>query len=125
MWCGARSGPDSRQKMPLVWAYIGHGAGTQAVNGTGSLLIRAERVGRDTMLSQIVRMVAEAQRSHVPLALATPMSIMVVLRSVYDERSGKLVRQVDPQMFAVGHRSPRPAQIAVYRKPLLEPGTGA
>jgi Cu+-exporting ATPase len=37
------------------------------VNGTGSLLMRAERVGRDTMLSQIVRMVATAQRSRAPI----------------------------------------------------------
>ena len=37
------------------------------VNGTGSLLMRAERVGRDTMLSQIVRMVAGAQRSRAPI----------------------------------------------------------
>ena len=37
------------------------------VNGTGSLLMRAERVGRDTMLSQIVRMVADAQRSRAPI----------------------------------------------------------
>jgi Cu+-exporting ATPase len=37
------------------------------VNGTGGLLMRAERVGRDTMLSQIVRMVAEAQRSRAPI----------------------------------------------------------
>ncbi len=37
------------------------------VNGTGSLLIRAERVGQDTMLSQIVRMVAQAQRSRAPI----------------------------------------------------------
>jgi Cu+-exporting ATPase len=37
------------------------------VNGTGSLLMRAERVGRDTMLSQIVHMVAEAQRSRAPI----------------------------------------------------------
>ena len=37
------------------------------VNGTGGLLIRAERVGQDTMLSQIVRMVAEAQRSRAPI----------------------------------------------------------
>ena len=37
------------------------------VNGTGSLLMRAERVGSDTMLSQIVRMVAEAQRSRAPI----------------------------------------------------------
>ncbi len=37
------------------------------VNGTGSLLMRATRVGRDTMLSQIVRMVAAAQRSRAPI----------------------------------------------------------
>ena len=37
------------------------------VNGTGGLLMRAERVGRDTMLSQIVRMVADAQRSRAPI----------------------------------------------------------
>ena len=37
------------------------------VNGTGSLLMRAERVGKDTMLSQIVRMVAGAQRSRAPI----------------------------------------------------------
>ncbi len=37
------------------------------VNQTGSFLFRAERVGRDTMLSQIVDMVANAQRSRAPI----------------------------------------------------------
>jgi P-type Cu+ transporter len=37
------------------------------LNGTGSLLIRADRVGADTLLAQIVRMVAEAQRSRAPI----------------------------------------------------------
>ncbi len=37
------------------------------VNQTGSFLFRAERVGRDTMLSQIVDMVAQAQRSRAPI----------------------------------------------------------
>jgi Cu+-exporting ATPase len=37
------------------------------LNGTGMLLIRAERVGSDTLLAQIVRMVAEAQRSRAPI----------------------------------------------------------
>ncbi|HZN93707.1 MAG TPA: HAD-IC family P-type ATPase, partial [Myxococcales bacterium] len=37
------------------------------LNGTGALLIRAERVGADTLLAQIVRMVAEAQRSRAPI----------------------------------------------------------
>jgi P-type Cu+ transporter len=40
-------------------------AGT--VNGTGSFLMRAERVGSDTMLSQIVRLVGDAQRSRAPV----------------------------------------------------------
>ena len=37
------------------------------VNGTGSLLMRAEKVGADTLLSQIVNMVAQAQRSRAPI----------------------------------------------------------
>lgn len=57
------------------------------VNGTGSLLVRAERVGRDTMLSQIVRMVADAQRSRAPIqkladqvsAIFVPAVVMVAV----------------------------------------------
>jgi len=37
------------------------------VNANGSIIIRAEKVGRDTMLSQIVKMVADAQRSRAPI----------------------------------------------------------
>jgi len=37
------------------------------VNQTGSFVMRAEAVGEETMLSQIVRMVAEAQRSRAPI----------------------------------------------------------
>jgi Cu+-exporting ATPase len=37
------------------------------INGTGSLLIRAEKIGKDTLLSQIVQMVADAQRSRAPI----------------------------------------------------------
>ncbi len=37
------------------------------VNGTGSFTMRAERVGSDTLLAQIVRMVSEAQRSRAPI----------------------------------------------------------
>jgi Cu+-exporting ATPase len=37
------------------------------VNGTGALIMRAERVGAETLLAQIVRMVAEAQRSRAPI----------------------------------------------------------
>ena len=37
------------------------------VNGTGGFVMRAERVGADTLLAHIVRMVAEAQRSRAPI----------------------------------------------------------
>jgi Cu+-exporting ATPase len=37
------------------------------VNGTGALVIRAERVGADSLLAQIVRLVGEAQRSRAPV----------------------------------------------------------
>ncbi len=37
------------------------------INQTGSLVIRADRVGSDTMLSRIVTMVAQAQRSRAPI----------------------------------------------------------
>ena len=37
------------------------------MNGTGSLTMRAERVGAETLLAQIVRMVSEAQRSRAPI----------------------------------------------------------
>ena len=40
-------------------------AGT--VNGTGSFVMRAERVGSETLLAQIVKMVSEAQRSRAPI----------------------------------------------------------
>jgi Cu+-exporting ATPase len=50
---------------------VGKGPGDRVigatVNGTGGFVMRAERVGRDTLLAQIVRMVGEAQRSRAPI----------------------------------------------------------
>jgi Cu+-exporting ATPase len=37
------------------------------INGTGSMVMRAEKIGSDTMLARIVHMVAEAQRSRAPI----------------------------------------------------------
>ena len=37
------------------------------INGTGSFVMKAERVGTDTLLAQIVKMVSEAQRSRAPI----------------------------------------------------------
>ena len=68
----------SGEPVPVEKAVGGTVTGA-TVNGTGSLLIRAERVGQDTMLSRIVRMVAEAQRSRAPIqALADKVSAWFV-----------------------------------------------
>ena len=40
---------------------------TDTVNGTGGFVMRAERVGSETVPAQIVRMVSEAQRSRAPI----------------------------------------------------------
>jgi Cu+-exporting ATPase len=45
----------------------GEGVIGATVNGTGSLVIQAEKVGAETLLSRIVTMVAEAQRSRAPI----------------------------------------------------------
>ncbi|MBH0201770.1 MAG: heavy metal translocating P-type ATPase [Nitrospira sp.] len=45
----------------------GHKVVGATVNGTGSFVMRAERIGRETLLSQIVRMVSEAQRTRAPI----------------------------------------------------------
>jgi Cu+-exporting ATPase len=37
------------------------------INGTGSFILRAERIGSDTLLAQIVKMVSEAQRTRAPI----------------------------------------------------------
>jgi len=50
---------------------VSKGAGDRVtgatVNGTGALVMRAERVGSETLLARIVQMVAEAQRSRAPI----------------------------------------------------------
>jgi Cu+-exporting ATPase len=51
----------------LVEKTAGSGVTGGTVNGTGSFVMRAERVGAATLLAQIVRMVSEAQRSRAPI----------------------------------------------------------
>jgi Cu+-exporting ATPase len=46
---------------------VGDGVTGGTVNGPGGFIMRAERIGRDTLLGQIVQMVAEAQRSRAPI----------------------------------------------------------
>jgi len=45
----------------------GAAAAAGTLNGNGSLLIRAQKVGNDTLLAQIIQMVAQAQRSRAPV----------------------------------------------------------
>lgn len=45
----------------------GDKAAAGAINGNGTFLLRAEKVGQETLLAQIVQMVAEAQRSRAPI----------------------------------------------------------
>ena len=54
------------ESMPLVKEKGAHVI-SATMNQTGSFIMKAERVGKDTMLSQIVHMVAEAQRSRAPI----------------------------------------------------------
>ncbi|CUR59847.1 Silver exporting P-type ATPase [metagenome] len=54
------------ESMPVTKA-VGDDAIGGTLNQTGALLVRANAVGRDTMLSRIVQMVAEAQRSRAPI----------------------------------------------------------
>ncbi|GAB4353346.1 MAG: heavy metal translocating P-type ATPase [Immundisolibacter sp.] len=56
----------SGEPIPVEKA-AGDGVIGATVNGTGSLVIEARRVGSDTMLAQIVQMVAEASRSRAPI----------------------------------------------------------
>ena len=50
---------------------VGKGVGDKVIGGTmnesGAFVMRADKIGRDTMLAQIVQMVAQAQRSRAPI----------------------------------------------------------
>ena len=54
------------ESMPLAKT-LGSRVIGATVNGTGSVIMRAERVGSETLLAQIVRMVSQAQRSRAPI----------------------------------------------------------
>jgi len=54
------------ESIPVIKQIGDHLIGA-TVNGTGSLVMKAEHVGSDTLLAQIVQMVSEAQRSRAPI----------------------------------------------------------
>ena len=67
---GGRSSVDESlvtgESMPVTKT-VGDPVIGGTINASGSLVMRAERIGRDTMLAQIVAMVADAQRSRAPI----------------------------------------------------------
>ena len=63
------------------------------VNGTGSLIMRADKVGADTMLARIVAMVSEAQRSRAPIQANGGQSVGL-LRPGRAWRGGHCFRRV-------------------------------
>ena len=85
-------------------------AGT--LNQSGGFVMRAEKVGRDTLLSQIVKMVAEAQRSRAPIQRLGRSGRRLV-RAGRDRRRGHrfwrlgLVRTGTPDGLRAGRRRQR------------------
>jgi Cu+-exporting ATPase len=68
----------SGEPMP-VEKKAGDGVTGGTINGSGSLMMRADRVGRDTVLARIVDLVAQAQRSKAPLQrIADRVSVFFV-----------------------------------------------
>ena len=55
------------EDLPRLFQPFERGSNVGTIKGTGSFLMRAKRVGRDTLLSQIVAMVNQAQRSRAPI----------------------------------------------------------
>ncbi|MFO1435554.1 MAG: HAD-IC family P-type ATPase [Gammaproteobacteria bacterium] len=74
------------ESMPVAKA-VGDKVVGGSINGAGSFIMLAERVGDNTMLAQIIRMVSEAQRSRAPIqrladrvaAIFVPMVLLVAV----------------------------------------------
>ncbi len=69
------------ESMPVT-KNVGDNAIGGTLNQTGALLVRANAVGRDTMLARIVNMVAEAQRSRAPIQRAVDRVAAVFVPAV-------------------------------------------
>ena len=82
------------------------GPGDKATGGTlnqsGSFVFRAERVGNETMLAQIVQMVGEAQRSRAPIQRLADVVASWFVPAVVGDRDPRLHRLVDLRA-AAGH----------------------
>ena len=78
---------------------VSKGAGDKVVgatvNQTGSFLMRAERIGSETLLAQIVQMVAEAQRSRAPIQKLADTRFRLFRSGGYQHRGNYFCRLVD------------------------------
>ncbi len=94
------------------------------INGTGSLIVRAEHVGTDTLLARIVRMVTEAQRTRAPIQrlvnrVAAYFVPAVLLISCHYFRGLARIRAFAASRASAGQRRGR----AYHRLPMrLGPG---
>ncbi len=70
-WCWKDEAPSMNRMVTGESMPVSKSGGRQVIGGTmnasGAFVMRAEKVGRDTMLAKIVAMVAEAQRSRAPI----------------------------------------------------------
>ena len=83
---------------------VSKGAGDKVigatVNQTGSFSMRAERIGSETLLAQIVQMVAEAQRSRAPIQKLADTGFRLFRSGGYQHRGNYLYRLVDHRAAA-------------------------
>ena len=54
-----------------------------SINRSGSFEMRAAKVGRDTLLAQIVQMVAQAQRSRAPIQRLVSIGLPSMIESIF------------------------------------------
>jgi Cu+-exporting ATPase len=89
------------------------------VNGTGGLLMRAERVGTETLLAQIVALVGQAQRSRAPIQrLADVVSAYFVPAVVAGAALAFIAwAREAPARGAVGRHPARPGEVRGPRRP--------
>ena len=95
------------------------------INGTGSLLVRAERVGSDTLLANIVRLVSEAQRSRAPVQPPgrSRSPLVRASRAPHQRPDVRRLDAVRPRRVAANARTEECRRGSGHRLP-LRPGVG-
>ncbi len=75
------------------------------VNGTGAFVMKAERVGAETLLARIVQMVSEAQRSRAPIQRLADRVSAVFVPAVIGRRHRDVHRLGAHRSAAAGWRT--------------------